>query len=143
MLQENNCIYFEQIFSFQPENRMRNHLTITVDHTQYCTQAYENYYFNRSCKICTHLSKAGVRKLLTNLSLKLHEPYQNTKGHQIFAKQRKQSTKPNSNTSQSHHTACQRCGESNHVTQKCRHLKPVSCRVCGQLGHKSKHHLNH
>ena len=33
-----------------------------------------------------------------------------------------------------------KCGETNHVTQICRHEHAVSCFVCGQKGHKSKHH---
>ena len=28
------------------------------------------------------------------------------------------------------------------VTQTCRHVNAVSCFVCGQKGHKSKHHVN-
>ena len=34
------------------------------------------------------------------------------------------------------------CGETNHVTQTCRHVNAVSCFVCGQKGHNSKHHVN-
>ena len=37
---------------------------------------------------------------------------------------------------------CNKCGETNHVTQNCRHVNAVSCFVCGQKGHKSKHHVN-
>ena len=33
-----------------------------------------------------------------------------------------------------------KCGETNHVTQTCRHEHFVSCFVCGQQDHKSKHH---
>ena len=33
-----------------------------------------------------------------------------------------------------------KCGEINHVTQTCRHEHAVSCFVCCQQGHKSKHH---
>ena len=35
---------------------------------------------------------------------------------------------------------CNKCGETNHVTQACRHEHVVSCFVCGQKSHKSKHH---
>ena len=35
---------------------------------------------------------------------------------------------------------CTKCGETNHVTQTCRHEHAVSCFVCAQQGHKSKHH---
>ena len=35
---------------------------------------------------------------------------------------------------------CTKCGETNHVTQTCRHEHAVTCFVCGQQGHKSKHH---
>ena len=37
---------------------------------------------------------------------------------------------------------CNKCGETNHVIQTCRHVNAVSCFVCGQKGHKSKHHVN-
>jgi hypothetical protein len=30
---------------------------------------------------------------------------------------------------------CNTCGETNHVTQTCRHVNAVSCFVCGQKGH--------
>ena len=35
---------------------------------------------------------------------------------------------------------CTKCGETNHVTQTCRHEHAVTCIVCGQQGHKSKDH---
>ena len=34
---------------------------------------------------------------------------------------------------------CTTCGETNHVTQACRHEHAVTCFVCGQQGHNSKH----
>ena len=37
---------------------------------------------------------------------------------------------------------CNKCVETHHVTQTCRHVNAVSCSVCGQKGHKSKHHVN-
>ena len=37
---------------------------------------------------------------------------------------------------------CNKSDETNHVTQTCRHVNAVSCFVCGQKGHKSKHHVN-
>ena len=37
---------------------------------------------------------------------------------------------------------CNQCGETHHVTQTCRHVNAVSCFVCGQKGHKSKHYVN-
>ena len=38
---------------------------------------------------------------------------------------------------------CAKCGESNHVTARCRHRDKVQCRVCGSRGHKEKHHTEH
>ncbi len=35
---------------------------------------------------------------------------------------------------------CANCGETNHVTVKCRHKSKVTCRACGKSGHKNKHH---
>ena len=35
---------------------------------------------------------------------------------------------------------CRQCGESNHVTKKCRHEVAVTCFTCGQKGHKNNHH---
>ena len=35
---------------------------------------------------------------------------------------------------------CAKCGETNHVTARCRHRDKVQCRVCGSRGHKEKHH---
>ena len=35
---------------------------------------------------------------------------------------------------------CRKCGESNHVTKKCRHEVAVTCFTCGQKGHKNNHH---
>ena len=35
---------------------------------------------------------------------------------------------------------CVKCGETNHVTARCKHAGHVQCRQCGQLGHKEKHH---
>ena len=35
---------------------------------------------------------------------------------------------------------CAQCGETNHVTARCRHRDKVQCRVCGNRGHKEKHH---
>ena len=37
---------------------------------------------------------------------------------------------------------CNRCGETNHVTQTCRHAEKVLCYTCGERGHKSKHHTH-
>ena len=37
---------------------------------------------------------------------------------------------------------CIKCGETNHVTRICRNVNAVSWFVCGQKGHKSKHHVN-
>ena len=31
---------------------------------------------------------------------------------------------------------CAKCGESNHVTARCKHAVRVQCRQCGQLGHR-------
>ena len=41
-----------------------------------------------------------------------------------------------------HHTTgqCAECGETNHVTARCRHREKVECRECGERGHKEKHH---
>ena len=35
---------------------------------------------------------------------------------------------------------CAKCGETNHVTARCKHAEHVQCRRCGKLGHKDKHH---
>ena len=35
---------------------------------------------------------------------------------------------------------CRKCGETNHVTKKCRHDVAVTCFTCGQKGHKNTHH---
>ena len=35
---------------------------------------------------------------------------------------------------------CVKCGETNHVTARCKHAGHVQCPQCGQLGHKEKHH---
>ena len=35
---------------------------------------------------------------------------------------------------------CAKCGETNHVTARCRHRDKVQCHVCGNRGHKEKHH---
>ena len=35
---------------------------------------------------------------------------------------------------------CAKCGETNHVTARCKHVEHVQCRRCGKLGHKDKHH---
>ena len=32
---------------------------------------------------------------------------------------------------------CRKCGETNHVTKKCRHEVAVTCFTCGQKGHKT------
>ena len=37
---------------------------------------------------------------------------------------------------------CAKCGETNHVTARCRHRDKVQCRVCGKRGHKEKHHTS-
>ena len=35
---------------------------------------------------------------------------------------------------------CAKCGESNHVTARCKHAGHVQCRQSGQLGHREKYH---
>ena len=35
---------------------------------------------------------------------------------------------------------CGKCGESNHVTSRCKHAEQVQFRRCGKLGHKDKYH---
>ena len=35
---------------------------------------------------------------------------------------------------------CAKCGETNHVTARCKHAEHVQFRRCGKLGHKDKHH---
>ena len=35
---------------------------------------------------------------------------------------------------------CAKCGETNHVTARCKHAEHVQRRRCGKLGHKDKHH---
>ena len=35
---------------------------------------------------------------------------------------------------------CGKCGESNHVTSRCKHAEQVQSRRCGKLGHKDKPH---
>ena len=37
---------------------------------------------------------------------------------------------------------CAKCGESNHVTARCKHRQEVQCWHCGQYGHKEKHHTS-
>ena len=35
---------------------------------------------------------------------------------------------------------CAKCGETNHVTARCKHAEHVQWRRCGKLGHNDKHH---
>lgn len=45
---------------------------------------------------------------------------------------------PEIDYSQNSKTGCWNCGETNHISQNCRYGQKISCRLCGQLGHKAK-----
>lgn len=38
------------------------------------------------------------------------------------------------------HEPCTNCGEQNHNVKRCRFSYQLDCRLCGQYGHKAKHH---
>ena len=112
----------------------------------------------------THLSKCGVNKLLNNLSLradtenrKNNRPQRNTYAyvaakvirvdgskliHQSRREPNNRTTSRNSDAGHVWHTVgqCKKCGETNHVTNKCRHDDAVTCFTCGKKGQKSHHH---
>ena len=111
-----------------------------------------------------HLSKCGVNKLLNNLSLMpytenrnnnrpQHKSYAYVAGkairvdgskhiHKSKRETHNRSTSRNSDAGRVWHTVgqCKKCGETNHVTKKCRHDDAVTCFTCGKKGHKSHHH---
>ncbi|KAK2171549.1 hypothetical protein NP493_1054g00034 [Ridgeia piscesae] len=103
-----------------------------------------------------HLSKSGVGRLLLNLSLPEQPPKHNKRQHQQQHRHASNATNhdrlPNARvapdgkwtvvkrgTRQSL-CKCAKCGETNHVTATCRHPDKVLCRLCGERGHKEKHH---
>ena len=104
----------------------------------------------------TRLSHSGTSRLLSNLLLVLDRsdnrersrPH-TTPSSDRYDKRRKQQRKPQETTraqdsrndSYRHiHGQCMTCGETNHVTPKCKHERQVQCFTCGALGHKNKHH---
>ena len=112
-----------------------------------------------------HLSAYGLSKLLSNVSLsqKTATPRMTTNrptSRQGPSLQKTRDARLNgprngraasaSRRSVNHNTPaepawhivgqCRKCGESNHVTKKCRHEVAVTCFTCGQKGHKNNHH---
>ncbi len=99
------------------------------------------------------LSVCGTRRVLTNLSLTVapdsSRKHSATNGLARRPPRQRQApgkSDPVRVSDSSHQTyrhttgQCNICGESNHVTKKCRHSQKVLCRTCGERGHKSKHH---
>ena len=98
-----------------------------------------------------HLSKAGINRLMSNLSLTVgQQPCRPTP-----ASRTSQSRKPksNPNVAQRHNKPssgsaayrpkagqCSMCGETNHISARCKHTNKATCFTCGSQGHKSKHH---
>ena len=116
-----------------------------------------------------HLSTHGLNKLLSNISLSERQPSPTARPGKNRPPNRqgsppKRTTRdtrgngPHANgptasaarrTESRNHTAepawhtvgqCRKCGETNHVTKKCRHDVAVTCFTCGQKGHKNMHH---
>ena len=114
-----------------------------------------------------HLSALGVTKLLSNLSLSQPQqpPSSRTTNNRPSSRQGPSSQKTrdarvnvprngpaasaarrsvsrNTPAEPAWHTVgqCRKCGETNHVTKKCRHTFAVTCFTCSQKGHKNNHH---
>ena len=112
-----------------------------------------------------HLSAYGLSKLLSNVSLSQKTATPRTTTNRPTSRQGPSSQKTRDarvngprngpaacapRRSVSHNTPaepawhvvgqCRKCGESNHVTKKCRHEVAVTCFTCGQKGHKNNHH---
>ena len=103
-----------------------------------------------------HLSDSGVDRLLSNLSLPAQTRH---KYSQQDSQANTQRPANHDNTDDARtdnawrvvqrrrHTQqrrslgqCDKCGETNHVTIRCKHDQQVQCRRCGDWGHKEKHH---
>jgi len=105
------------------------------------------------------LSASGVDRILKNVGLvkrahpqvapSSNKPPKRTRKTTTSNKQQRNPT-PSHDRSRYKHTAnrvlqrvagqCDKCGETNHVTKKCKHEAKVQCFLCGSSGHKSKHH---
>ena len=111
-----------------------------------------------------HLSAHGLTKLLSNISLSQpsQPPASRTTKNRMPSRQGLPPKKPrdaggdgprngpaasttrrtgshNNPVESAWHTVgqCRKCGETNHVTKKCRHEVAVTCFTCGQKGHKT------
>ena len=98
-----------------------------------------------------YLSKAGINRLMSNLSLTVgQQPCRPTPASRT-SQSRKPKSKPN--VSQRHNKPssgsaayrpktgqCSMCGETNHISARCKHTNKVTCFTCGSQGHKGKHH---
>ena len=115
-----------------------------------------------------HLSAHGVSKLLSNVSLSQPQktatsrmntnrptsrqgpPSKQTRDARVNGPPRngpaasaaRRSVSRNTPAEPAWHIVgqCRLCGETNHVTKKCRHEVAVTCFICGQKGHKNNHH---
>ena len=108
-----------------------------------------------------HLSESGTDRLLRNLDL----PKQAVRRKQRLPPHRQVAMSSSARNSQANNAGgspalpdnawkvvsrqnrqrhslgkCGKCGERNHVTTVCKHVSKVRCRMCGELGHKEKHH---
>ena len=92
-----------------------------------------------------HLSREGSKRLCWNLNLLDQAQVRNGVSHSparsSFRKNTKKSNQYKQFHQQSHDdTGCYYCGEAGHTAAVCRHGKYIECKLCGQYGHKEKHH---
>ena len=103
-----------------------------------------------------YLSDSGVDRLLSNLSLPAQSRHKYSQQHSQANTQRPANHDITDDTrtdnawrvvQRRRHTQqrrslgqCDKCGETNHLTIRCKHDQQVQCRRCGDWGHKEKHH---
>ncbi len=103
------------------------------------------------------LSSCGTQRFLSNLSLRSNaanravaDPVRRSVSHSNRMRRPTARNGLNSSDACQQHTGfkpyrptsgqCSKCGETNHVTKRCRHKSKVTCHTCGEQGHKSKQH---